>query len=442
MIRAGSIVHNLDWFTIGLCFVLMLLGWTAIFSAGYHDSTHAFYDFGTESGKQLFWIGICMMLCLVILNVEGSMFNQFAWPMYGFVLLLLLLVLLVGKEVGGAKAWFRIGGFGIQPSEFSKMAIALVMARFIAESGSKFRHVKTRLKAAGILLFPAGLILLQPDLGTVLVYSSFVFVLYREGLSGAILIGGMGGIALGVICIIMGQGTIDYPLFGPGGGEHLLYVLVVIAMGIGLLLVKLFTFPRFRKKRAWSTVLWGVAALIFSIGVSTVMKTDLLLKGYQKQRILITLGQVEDPQGSGYNLDKSKMAIGSGGFSGKGYLHGPMTKYNYVPEQSTDFIFTIIGEEWGFLGCFVVLVLQITLCLRLLFLAERQRSQFSRVYGYSCASILFMHLLINVGMVIGLAPVIGIPLPFFSYGGSSILGFTILISIMLRLDAERLTIFR
>jgi rod shape determining protein RodA len=267
-------------------------------------------------------------------------------------------------------------------------------------------------------------------------------VLYREGLSGAILIGGMGGIALGVICIIMGQSTIDYPFFGEAGGEFLLYGMVIFVTGISLLSVKLFTLPRHRKKRIWATALWGLAAIIFSVGVSTVMKTDMLLKGYQKQRILITLGQVEDPQGSGYNLDKSKMAIGSGGFTGKGYLRGPMTKFNYVPEQSTDFIFSTIGEEWGFVGCFIVIILQVTLCIRLIFLAERQRSQFSRVYGYSCASILFMHLLINVGMVIGLAPVIGIPLPFFSYGGSSIMGFTILICIMLRLDAERLTIFR
>ena len=432
----------MDWFTIGLCFLLMILGWTTIYSTGFHDGGQSFFDFGTESGKQLFWIGVCAILALIIINIEGSFFNQFAWPMYGFIMLLLVLVLLVGKEVGGAKAWFRIGSFGIQPSEFSKMAIALVMARFIAESGSKFRQVNTRLKAAGILLFPAGLILLQPDLGTVLVYSGFVFVLYREGLSGAILIGGMGGIALAIICIIMGQSTIDYPFFGEAGGEFLLYGMVIFVAGISLLSVKRFTLPRHRKKRIWGTALWGLAAIIFSVGVSTVMKTDMLLRGYQKQRILITLGQVEDPQGSGYNLDKSKMAIGSGGFAGKGYLHGPMTKFNYVPEQSTDFIFSTIGEEWGFVGCFIVIILQVTLCIRLIFLAERQRSQFSRVYGYSCASILFMHLLINVGMVIGLAPVIGIPLPFFSYGGSSIMGFTILICIMLRLDAERLTIFR
>lgn len=422
--------------------VLMLLGWVTIYSTGYHDGSGAFFDFGSESGRQAFWIGVSVVLAFIVLNVEGSFFNQFAWPAYGVVMLMLVLVLLIGKEVGGAKAWFRIGSFGIQPSEFSKMAVALVMARFIAESETKFRQIKTRLKAAGIILFPAGLILLQPDLGTVLVYSGFVFVLYREGLSGSILIGGMGGIALGVISIIMGHGTIDYPFFGEAGGEYLLYVFIVIAIGIGLISVKLFTLPRYRKRKLWGTILWGVAAIIFSVGVSTVMKTDLLLKGYQKQRILITLGQVEDPQGSGYNLDKSKMAIGSGGFSGRGYLDGPMTKFNYVPEQSTDFIFTAIGEEWGFLGCLVVLALMTTLCLRLIFLAERQRSRFSRVYGYACASIIFMHLLINVGMVIGLAPVIGIPLPFFSYGGSSIMGFTILICIMLRLDAERLTIFR
>ena len=381
-------------------------------------------------------------MAVVIVNVEGDFFNQFAWIIYGGVILLLILVLLFGKEINGAKAWFRIGSLGIQPSEFSKMALGLVLARFITSTKTQFRSPENRIKAAGILLLPSGLILLQPDIGTLLVYTAFIFVMYREGLSGTILIAGMGAIVLGIITIIMSVTEIDYLFVGPESGSYLLYIIIFLLGAAAFFLVRAFSLPRYRKRRCIATFIWTVLALLFSGCMGFVMNSDKILKGYHKERIYNTMGIIEDNQGTGYNLMMSKTAVGSGGFSGKGYFNGPMTRYNFVPEQSTDFIFTSIGEEWGFLGSIVVLGLFLTLILRLLHLAERQRSKFSRVYGYTCASIIFMHVLINVGMVIGLAPVIGIPLPFISYGGSSLMGFTIMLFIMVRLDAERLTVFR
>jgi rod shape determining protein RodA len=440
--RNNAIGLQFDWITIGLLALMALCGLLAIYSASFNPDATSLFSMSESYGKQVMWIGICTILAIVVMNIEGEFFNQFAWVIYGAVIVLLVAVLLIGTEINGAKAWFRIGSFGLQPSEFSKLAVSLALARFIGSSKNELRHITTRFQAALIPIVPAGLILLEPDVGTLLVYLGFVFVMHREGISGNILIAGMGGIVLGIAAITMTESTFVYPFIGENTGVVLLLLIVTVVAILAFLFIRLLTLPRFRRKRIIQLCVWFVLAIGFTATVSYVMESDKILKDYQKNRIHIILGLLEDPQGSGYNLDKSKMAIGSGGFSGKGYLEGPLSKYDYVPEQNTDFIFTNIGEEWGFIGSVFVMGLFVALALRMIFLAERQRSQFSRVYGYSCAAIIFMHFLINVGMVMGLAPVIGIPLPFFSYGGSSLMGFTLLIFVMVRLDAERLTVFR
>lgn len=430
----------LDWLTILLFLVLVFAGWLNIYSASFNPEVTNIFAFSEEYGKQFFWIGTSLVVGFLILLVEGEFLKRLSIPIYLFVILLLILVLIIGKEVGGAKAWFRIGSFGIQPSEFSKVATSLMLAWFVSSSGTRFRSFTMRAKAVMILAVPALLILVQPDTGTVLVFFAFIFPLYREGLSGNILIVGIAGIVLGVLSILMSYTTFQVPFLDEVSGSYVLLALLAGIGFLGVLIVKWLVLPRFRKRNMTMVISSVAAAIIFAASINIVI--DKVMQPHQKKRIEVLLGITEDPQGAGYNVKQSKTAIGSGGFSGKGYLEGPFTKFNFVPEQSTDFIFCTVGEEWGFLGSSFVVILYITLILRLIFIAERQRSQFSRVYGYSVASILFMHLLINIGMVIGLVPVIGIPLPFFSYGGSSILGFTLLIFIMLRLDSERLEVFR
>lgn len=440
MRQRGSIRQHTDWLSVTLVIFLIIAGWLNIYAASYNETHPSPFDQSMEYGKQFVWVVISVIFALAIMNVEGSFFSAFALPFYGLVLVLLILVLLIGKEVNGAKAWFGIGSFGIQPSEFSKVAISLLIARVLSEPGTKIKSIKTRLTVLGIAGIPAALILLQPDTGTVLVFVAFIFALYREGLSGNILLIGFGAVVLAVIAILLSYSQIEYPFLGLKSGIPLLLILFGVVGVLILLFIKSFVLPRFRKK-AYTVAILSIAAAIAYAG-SINIALDKVLKPHHKKRIEILLGLDEDPQGAGYNVKQSKTAIGSGGFSGKGYLKGPVTKYGFVPEQSTDFIFCTVGEEWGFIGSAVVLVVFAILIMRIMILAERQRSPFARIYGYCAASILFFHVLINVGMVLGLAPVIGIPLPFFSYGGSALLGFTMLIMIMLRFDAERLTVLR
>jgi rod shape determining protein RodA len=437
--RRRDIRKNLDWITIGLYALLVMIGWTAIYSANFEAEHAAVFDFGADHGRQIIWMGVCAFIALVLLNTEGEFFIRFSVISYLVVFLMLILVLIIGKKVGGARSWFGVGSFGIQPSEFAKTATTLMLAWFIARTGSRFKALKTRLQAALIIAVPAGLILLQPDAGTVLVFAGLVFALYREGLSGNILLVGFGAIVLAVVAILTGAANVDYPFFGEQSGIYSMLIGLLI-LGIVLFLgVRTFTLPRHRKKNNRVVLITLIGALGFSFAVNYGIET--VLKPHQRERIYVLFGMNENPDAD-YNIRHAKAAIGSGGWTGKGYLNGPMTRYDFVPEQHTDFIFCTIGEEWGFFGSFFVVTLFVVLILRIISLAERQRSQFSRVYGYGVASILFMHLLINVGMVLGIAPVIGIPLPFFSYGGSSLMGFTILIMIMLRLDAERFSVFR
>lgn len=437
--RRRDIRKNLDWTTIGLYALLVMIGWTAIYSANFEVEHAAVFDFSADHGRQIIWMGVCAFIALVLLNTEGEFFIRFSVISYLVVLLMLILVLIIGKKVGGARSWFGFGSFGIQPSEFAKTATTLMLAWFIARTGSRFKALKTRLQAALIIAVPAGLILLQPDAGTVLVFAGLVFALYREGLSGNILLVGFGAIVLAVVAILTGAATVDYPFVGEQSGIYSMLIGLLILGALLFLGVRTFTLPRHRKKNNRVVLITLIGALGFSYVVNYGIET--VLKPHQRERIYVLFGMNENPDAD-YNIRHAKAAIGSGGWTGKGYLNGPMTRYDFVPEQHTDFIFCTIGEEWGFFGSFFVVTLFIVLILRIISLAERQRSQFSRVYGYGVASILFMHLLINVGMVLGIAPVIGIPLPFFSYGGSSLMGFTILIMIMLRLDAERFSVFR
>lgn len=438
--KRGDIRRNLDWLTIILYGFLVLLGWTAIYSAGYDPAHTGIFDMEAEHAKQLIWVGICTLLAVVILNIEGEFFIRFSPLSYLFTLLLLVAVLFIGKKIGGARSWFGVGAFSIQPSEFAKTATALFLAWYVTRTGIKFNALSTRLIVATILAIPAGLILLQPDAGTVLVFTGFVLALYREGLSGNILLAGFGAVVLAVVAILSGAATIDYPFYGEQSGIWTMMIVMLIFGILGFFFVRSFVLPRNRKRALRILTLSLIGALAFSY--TTYVGIEQVLKPHQRERIYVLFGMEVSNPDADYNIRHAKAAIGSGGWFGKGYLNGPMTRYDFVPEQNTDFIFCTIGEEWGLFGSLIVVAMFVVLILRLIHLAERQRSQFSRVYGYGVASILFMHMLINIGMVLGVAPVIGIPLPFFSYGGSSLMGFTILLFIMVRLDAERYSVFR
>ncbi len=455
---------NVDWLTVIIYLAMVIFGWMNIYSAAVVDTHPNAFDLSQEYGKQFLFMVISAFLGLMVLYMEGEFFNKFAYIIYSFFILLLALVLVIGTTVNGAKAWIQLGGFALQPAEFAKIGVGLMLAKYISNTKAKFNTWKTRVVAAMIIGLPAALILLQPDVGSLLTFVAFILALYREGLSGNVLIIGLGAIVFGVLSIITGFNKFTYPIFGEQSGVFILMLLVLIVGLIFLFLVKYFIVPRNRKKLYLITALSTIAAIGFSFSVNFLV--DSVLAKHQKSRIYVTLGLEENEEDResmmtdaetadaaaiipkakkddpGYNARMAKIAVGNGGFFGQGFRQGPMTKNKYVPERWTDFIFSVISEEWGFLGSLGVVGLFVFLIIRIINLAERQRSQFSRVYGYCVASIFFMHLLINVGMVIGLAPIIGIPLPFMSYGGSSLIGFTLLLFVFLRLDAERLSVFR
>ena len=441
MRRRINIFRDIDWFTVILYLALMLLGWINIYSAGYKVEFPNIFDTTQEYGKQFIWIISACALAFAVLLFEGDVFRRLSPLFYGIVVLLLILVLLFGKEVNGARAWFGFGSFGIQPSEFAKLGTCLALSAMLSSRDYKIKDLKTKLFAALIIGVPSALILLQPDTGTVLIFLGLVFVLYREGLSGNILLLGFLAITLSVVSLLMRANTFEIPWTSiPLEGHYLLMIIIVLVAIALYFVIKSFVLPRYRRGMFGLLIIGLVSSLVFIGSVDYVM--DNVLDDHQRTRINILLGLEEDPQGAGYNVKQSKTAIGSGGLSGKGFLEGTLTKYKYVPMQTTDFIFCTVGEEWGFLGSGLVVILFVALMLRLIFIAERQRLMFTRIYGYCVTSIFFMHFLINIGMAIGLAPVIGIPLPFFSYGGSSLWSFTLLIFILLKLDSERKGILR
>jgi len=414
--QGGRFFFNVDWITILIYVALCTIGFVNIYASIYNPDTSTLFNFGSNYGKQLIFILTALVLGFSILLLDAKFFSVFSPIVYGITMLLLMAVLVVGRKVAGNQAWIPLGSFRLQPSELAKFGTALLIARYVGNFNPKFRDIKSIFFAGLIICFPLLLIMLQPDTGSALVFLAFMFPLYREGLSGYFLL-----IFLGMIVLFIADFLVPMSILIP---------IIVVVGGF-------FAYQNKRKqKMMFSMIIATVVAIVYLFVVK--LAYEKVLEPHQRTRIEIILGIKTDPKGAGYNVIQSKIAIGSGQITGRGFLEGTQTKYGYVPEQSTDFIFSTIGEEWGFVGCTVVIALYIFLLLRVINLAERQRSTFSRVYGYCVASIIFFHVFINIGMTIGIIPVIGIPLPFISYGGSSLWSFTVLLFIFLKLDSNRM----
>ncbi len=410
-----GIFYRIDWVVVGLYLALVFIGWLNIYAAVYNESHNHIVDLTQKYGKQMIFIIAAIFLALGILIIDPKFFSQFAWFIYGFFLFMLVVVIFSGREVAGSKGWFAIGGFGIQPAEFAKMATVLALAKYLGTldvSIAKFRSVAI---ASAIILVPAVVVLLQHDTGSAIVFLALVIVLYRAGLTGLIPLAFIVLPVLGILALVVSK-------------LILVAILLLVAGG-----VYFFSNRKMRTILLISAIFLSSVGFVFSVDYSV----NHILEPHQRNRIHVLLGQDVDLKGAGYNVNQSLIAIGSGRFFGKGFLQGTQTKYNFVPEQSTDFIFCTVGEEWGFLGSAILLILYMSLFIRVILMAERQRSRFSRFYGYGVASILFFHFAINIGMTLGLVPVIGIPLPYVSYGGSSLWAFTVLLFIFIRQDSYR-----
>jgi len=411
-----SFFFNVDWLTVLLYLILCTIGWFNIHAAVFDASHSSIVDASTNYGKQFIFICVSVVIGIVILLLESRFIAALAPAFYVVIVLLLILVLVIGRNVGGNQAWINMGGgFRLQPSEFAKFATCLLLARYLSGTNIRVTEPKSFLMAAAIIGFPMLLIMLQPDTGSTLVFCSLIFVLYREGLSPYFLI------VAGLFITLFVTSLLYNPLY-------IILILVVLTAFI------IFLFKR--NRQLIKTMVIGLAiSIAFMFSVKFIYTH--VLKKHQTERINILLGITTDLKGKGYNVNQSKIAIGSGKLWGKGYLHGTQSQYRFVPEQSTDFIFCTVGEEWGFAGSLTVISLFMFLILRVILIAERQRSPFTRVYGYGVASVLFFHVVINIGMTIGVVPVIGIPLPFISYGGSSLLSFTMLLFTLIKLDSNR-----
>lgn len=417
MRRDYDISGAIDWPTVILYFSLVVLGWINVFAAVYDETAHqSIFDFSLNSGRQLLFISASIVIAFAITIVDMRFYETFAYLFYGVLLFVLFLVPIIGKEVGGNKAWLGIGSFGVQPSEFAKFITALAIAKYIGSVGFRIDSLRNQAMLFILIGLPMGLILLQKDTGTALVFTAFVLVFFREGMSPFLLIVGICAATIFVLTLLVPQA-----------------IYLHIAIGAILIIVILIGKKKFKRILILTIGAFLISGVIES--VDYVVKD--VLKPHQQNRIKALINPDADPLGFGWNVTQSKIAIGSGGFFGKGFLKGTQTKFDFVPEQSTDFIFCTIGEEHGWIGSIVVIGLFVAFLLRILFLAERQKSRFARAYGYSVACIFFFHFTVNIGMTVGLFPVIGIPLPFFSYGGSALWGFTILLFILLKLDAHR-----
>jgi rod shape determining protein RodA len=409
---------NIDWWLILLYVLLVLIGWVNIYAAVYNEEHSSIFDMSQNYGKQLVWIVTSVVLVLIILITDAKFFSSFSFVIYILMIAALIGVLVFGKEIAGSKSWFQVGSISIQPAEFAKFATNLAMAKYLSTLNLNLKNFRSLLNAVIILAIPAGLIFLQNDTGSALVYSAFIFVLYREGMPGGILIIGLVLVVLFLMALLINKFII-------------LGILVLFAVLFILIIRRTFT-------NIMATVLVVIVASGFVLSVDYAFEN--ILEPHHRTRINVLLGKETDIHGAGYNVHQSLIAIGSGGLTGKGFLKGTQTKYDFVPEQSTDFIFCTIGEEWGFFGSLLVVFLFVALLIRLIIVAERQRSKFSRIYGYGVASIIFFHFTINIAMTLGLFPVIGIPLPFFSYGGSSLWAFTILLFIFIKMDSNRVNL--
>ncbi|MBS7156741.1 MAG: rod shape-determining protein RodA [Sanguibacteroides justesenii] len=471
--RSNNLLANIDWVSILLYLLLVFIGWLNIYAAVYDENHSSIFDISQKYGKQLVWIGAAFVLAFLVLLTDSKFFTTFSMVIYGIMIFLLIAVLFLGTETKGARSWFEIGDFRIQPAEFAKFATNLAIAYVMSRHNFKVMRFSSLLTIGLILALPAGLIILQNDTGSALVYSSFILVLFREGLHGSILLLCFVAAAIFIMALLYSPFTVLLVIIGGSliafyyyrhDIRELFQIILFIGCGFGLfalikwifnlsisdyymlLIVYVITsitaiYPIYKRKMKNMIPLLLISWLCVGAAPSVNYVFD-HLQSHQQDRINELLGIKVDPKGTGYNVTQSKIAIGSGGLLGKGFLQGTQTKLNFVPEQSTDFIFCTVGEEWGFMGSMIVIALLTAFILRIIKLAERQRSSFSRIYGYGVASILFFHVAVNIGMTIGMVPVIGIPLPFFSYGGSSLWSFTILIFIFLRLDANRLQVFR
>ncbi len=425
-----------------LYLILLLGGFLTIYSSSYDGSISVDKFWGSSTGKQLVWVIVSIFLGFIVLLIEGSFIHNSSYIVYIIVLLLLVGVLFM-PAIKGAKSWFQFGSFSIQPSETAKLSCSLAFARYLSSINVKFQDFKTRLSVVVLLSLPAFLIVLQPDPGTMLVFISFIFVMYREGLSGNILLIGLFAIIVTVIGVFLKASETSFDLFGANFSGNILFGMVLLLISIiTFFIIKFFVLPRYRKEKFYRLAIVTVIGIVISLGVNHVY--DNVFKDRHRNRFQIMFGIKEDRTGDGYNIYQALSAIGSGETTGKGYLKGTLSndKYKHVPEQSTDFIFCSWAEEWGFIGSLLFIIVYLATLIRIVMLCERQRSKFTRIFGYCVASILFFHFMINIGMVTGLAPVIGIPLPFFSKGGSAILTFSLLIFILLRLDAERKVVLR
>lgn len=474
-----SVFHSLDWTTIVLYLVLVVSGAISIYAASYDFDNASLFDFSEFSGKQFLWIGLSLAIGCIMLLIDYRLYEAYAYPVYGIMLVVMLLTIFIAPDIKGSRSWLVFGPVSLQPAEFGKCATALALAKlFSSYNFSLNQKASNYMQALMIIFVPVILILMQRETGSALVYMSLIFVLYREGMSGLVLM----VIGCMITYFVVSVKFTEPLILGLQAGEFSVLVMIMIVMcclllfycdniilarnvivgfagsgaivailtlcgveipGMAYFLVALagacvytaIVMLHHRYRKYLLTIGLTVVSVLFLFSVNYVFNN--VLMPHQQGRIKVALGIEDDIRGKGYNVHQSKIAIGSGGFAGKGFLQGTQTKLKYVPEQHTDFIFCTIGEEQGFVGATIVLGLFLWLILRVIIIAERQHSAFGRVYGYCVASFLIFHLAINVGMVIGLCPVIGIPLPFFSYGGSSLWGFTFLLFILLRIDAAR-----
>lgn len=410
-----SVISNVDWLTIFIYAVLVFLGWLNIYSASLPDETTSIFDLGQIYGKQILFIGLSIPLIIVLLSIDAKFYEKYAVVFYCIGILSLLGLFVFGKSIKGQTNWYQFAGFGLQPSEFVKTATALLLAKYIAEAQPTFETLKEQAIGMGIFMFPVLLILMQPDMGSAMIFMTLFLVLYREGFPGWYLWTGFVAIILFFLALLF------EPLF--------------ILIGIAIAVIIHFITNKKINRNPFIYLIVTVVMIGFVYSVDYVY--DSVLEPHQKDRINVLIGEDVDMKKEGYNLNQSKIAIGSGNWTGKGFLEGTQTKGGFVPEQHTDYIFTTVGEEWGFAGCMVVIGLFVTLFFRILYLAEQQKTAFPRIYGYCVAAFLFMHFFVNVSMLIGLFPTIGVPLPFFSYGGSSLIAFTIMLFIFLKLDSNK-----
>lgn len=469
MSRSINLWKGIDKVSILLFLVLVIMGWFNIYAAVYNEDHKGILDFSQRYGKQFIWIIASLVLAVFIVITDSRFYIFFSWIIYGAIILLLVVLLFFGSVTNGARSWFEYGGLSLQPSEFAKFGTALALAGYLNTRRMDLAKMRNIIPASSIILLPAILTALQPDLGSTVVFFALFIVLFREGMSPYILVSGLLMIILFFLTLLINNFYLTIALITLGfliaWFVSQKWLLVLAGAGIFLLIgASIYLIDFYIIKAIGNEIVIFISLLLSGVVYSYYFYTkkasalfiiyiflagsilfvnfvdfgfNNLLKPHHRERVEIVLGIKSDLKGTGYNVNQSLISIGSGGFAGKGYLQGTQTKFKFVPKQSSDFIFCTVGEEWGFLGSIVVIGLYLYLLLRLIFLAERQRSVFSRIYGYGVVSILFVHVFINIGMAIGLVPVIGIPLPFLSYGGSSLWGFTILLFIFLRLDASR-----